>query len=255
MRKRSQHSRAPYQHAVPQRGLVVDFDPSSASAGKITVELVAQTVQSILQLRYLSEQSTRLGRQLEARSHRCQPPQVPVRHQLQRRLKSSQDNTPSRYELVRPALLNIERSVITARWPQTPSVQRSTRASDRPACSSLETPTPHGADGKIEIGSSGRPSIVLTLAPMPTPSLKNETVKVGKLVADYRAGRIVIREFQRDYVWRKNRAPRLIDSLYRRFPISTLLLWQSSEYAKARRSSPKPPPCRARGSERSREGR
>jgi hypothetical protein len=75
---------------------------------------------------------------------------------------------------------------------------------------------------------------------MASPSLKNERIKVGKLVADYRAGRIVIPEFQRDYVWRKNRAPKLIDSLYRSFPVSTLLLWHSSEYAKARRSSPKP---------------
>jgi hypothetical protein len=75
---------------------------------------------------------------------------------------------------------------------------------------------------------------------MATPRLKNERVKVGDLVADYRAGRLVIPEFQRDYVWRKGKAPRLLDSLYRSFPISTLLLWQSSEYAKARRSSPKP---------------
>jgi hypothetical protein len=75
---------------------------------------------------------------------------------------------------------------------------------------------------------------------MPTPTLKNEQVKVGKLVADYRAGRIVIPEFQRDYVWRTNRAPKLIDSLYRNFPVSTLLFWQSSEYAKARRASPRP---------------
>jgi hypothetical protein len=75
---------------------------------------------------------------------------------------------------------------------------------------------------------------------MATPSLKNERVKVGKLVADYRAGRIVIPEFQRDYVWRKNKAPRLLDSLYRSFPVSTLLFWQSSEYAKTRRASPRP---------------
>jgi len=65
---------------------------------------------------------------------------------------------------------------------------------------------------------------------MTPPSLKNERVKVGKLVADYRAGRIVIPEFQRDYVWRKNRAPKLIDSLYRSFPISTLLFWHSSAW-------------------------
>lgn len=74
---------------------------------------------------------------------------------------------------------------------------------------------------------------------MASPSLRNERVKVGKLVTDYRAGRIVIPEFQRDYVWRKNRAPKLIDSLYRSFPISTLLFWQSAEYAKARRSTPR----------------
>jgi hypothetical protein len=74
---------------------------------------------------------------------------------------------------------------------------------------------------------------------MATPTLKNERVQVGKLVAEYRAGRIVIPEFQRDYVWRKNKAPRLFDSLYRSFPVSTLLLWQSSEYTKARRASPR----------------
>jgi hypothetical protein len=79
---------------------------------------------------------------------------------------------------------------------------------------------------------------------MTTPSLKTETIKVGQLVADYRTGRIVIPEFQRDYVWRKNRAPKLIDSLYRSFPISTLLFWQSSEHARARRSSPKPSAAR-----------
>jgi hypothetical protein len=73
-----------------------------------------------------------------------------------------------------------------------------------------------------------------------TPLLRIETVKVGQLVADYRAGCIVIPEFQRDYVWRKSKAPKLLDSLYRNFPVSTLLLWRSSEYAKARRSNPRP---------------
>ena len=76
-----------------------------------------------------------------------------------------------------------------------------------------------------------------TMAP---PMLKNDTVKVRQLVADYRAGRLVIPEFQRAYVWRKSKAPRLIDSLYQSFPISTLLYWQSSEYAKPQSSNPKP---------------
>ncbi|MGP8246411.1 MAG: DUF262 domain-containing protein [Bryobacteraceae bacterium] len=61
-----------------------------------------------------------------------------------------------------------------------------------------------------------------------------------QLVEDYRAGRIVIPEFQREYVWKRSKAPRLIDSLYRGFPISSLLLWQSAEEARARRRDPRP---------------
>ncbi|HUC36933.1 MAG TPA: DUF262 domain-containing protein [Acidimicrobiales bacterium] len=75
---------------------------------------------------------------------------------------------------------------------------------------------------------------------MATPTLKIDTVKVRQLIADYRAGRIVIPEFQRDYVWHKSRAPRLLDSLYRSFPISTLLYWRSADGARARRTAPKP---------------
>jgi hypothetical protein len=74
---------------------------------------------------------------------------------------------------------------------------------------------------------------------MPTPRLEPKTVKVGQLVDDYRSGRIAIPEFQRDYVWKKRLAPLLIDSLYKNFPISSLLFWQSAESPKARRSSRK----------------
>ena len=37
----------------------------------------------------------------------------------------------------------------------------------------------------------------------------------------------MIPEFPRKYVWKKSKAPLLIDSLYRGFPVSSLLLWQS----------------------------
>lgn len=76
---------------------------------------------------------------------------------------------------------------------------------------------------------------------MPTePRLEHQTVKVKQLVESYRAGQIVIPEFQREYVWRRSKAPRLIDSLYRRFPISSFLLWQSTEDTRARRRDPRP---------------
>lgn len=70
--------------------------------------------------------------------------------------------------------------------------------------------------------------------------LEHQTFKVKQLVEDYRGGRIVIPEFQREYVWRRSKAPRLIDSLYRGFPISSFLLWQSTEETRARRPDPRP---------------
>jgi hypothetical protein len=75
---------------------------------------------------------------------------------------------------------------------------------------------------------------------MDTGRLKLEALKVRDLVSEYRGGRIVIPEFQRDYVWRRGKAPKLIDSLYRGFPISSLLLWQSAEKSVARRRDPRP---------------
>jgi hypothetical protein len=70
--------------------------------------------------------------------------------------------------------------------------------------------------------------------------LAHNTTTVKQLIDDYRAGRIVIPEFQREYVWRRGKAPQLIDSLYRGFPISSLLLWHSTEASRARRPDPRP---------------
>lgn len=67
--------------------------------------------------------------------------------------------------------------------------------------------------------------------------LKPENIKIRQLVNDYRMGRIVIPEFQRDYVWKPGKAPKLIDSIYRDFPIASLLLWQSTDSARARRTN------------------
>ena len=72
------------------------------------------------------------------------------------------------------------------------------------------------------------------------PHLDHQAIKVRQLIDEYQAGRIVIPEFQREYVWRKSRAPYLIDSLYRGYPISSLLLWISTEQTTARRRNPRP---------------
>src|SRR5687767_6194077 len=72
------------------------------------------------------------------------------------------------------------------------------------------------------------------------PRLEPQTIKIKQLIADYRLGRIVIPEFQREYVWKPSNAPKLLDWLYKGFPISSLLLWQSGVEARARRRDPRP---------------
>src|SRR4029078_2039476 len=75
---------------------------------------------------------------------------------------------------------------------------------------------------------------------MSEPRLEHQNVKIKQLIDDYRSGRIVIPEFQREYVWKPSKAPLLVDSLYRGVPVSSLLLWQSTEEARARRRGPRP---------------
>jgi hypothetical protein len=72
------------------------------------------------------------------------------------------------------------------------------------------------------------------------PQLENKPLKVRELVQSYRDGKIVIPEFQRDYVWKPNRAPKLVDSMFRGYPISSLLLWDSAESVETRRNDPRP---------------
>ena len=64
--------------------------------------------------------------------------------------------------------------------------------------------------------------------------LKVENMKIREIIDDFLKGRLVIPEFQRNYVWKKNRAPKLLDSLYRKYPVSTLLIWRSDDEVHSR---------------------
>jgi uncharacterized protein with ParB-like and HNH nuclease domain len=64
--------------------------------------------------------------------------------------------------------------------------------------------------------------------------LRHETRAIREIVADFLQGRIVVPEFQRDYVWKPSKAPKLVDSLYRNFPISSLLVWESIDHVEPR---------------------
>jgi len=68
------------------------------------------------------------------------------------------------------------------------------------------------------------------------PELKIESIKISKNVENFRNGSWAIPEFQREYVWgkQKSKAARLIDSLYRNFPISAIFLWETNEKVRTR---------------------
>lgn len=69
--------------------------------------------------------------------------------------------------------------------------------------------------------------------------LKHERAKIRELITDFRDGKLLVPEFQREYVWRKGKAPKLIESLYRGFPISLLLVWESQDRVEVRRQEPR----------------
>jgi hypothetical protein len=73
---------------------------------------------------------------------------------------------------------------------------------------------------------------------MQQSQLKQERVSVREIVKDFREGRLLVPEFQREYVWRKGKAPKLIESLYRAYPISLLLVWESQDRVEVRRQEP-----------------
>jgi hypothetical protein len=52
---------------------------------------------------------------------------------------------------------------------------------------------------------------------------------IGELVEQLLDGQIVIPSIQRDYVWRPSQIPPLFESIYRGYPIGSILVWQTSQ--------------------------
>ncbi len=72
------------------------------------------------------------------------------------------------------------------------------------------------------------------------PDLKLENTKLRQLVDQFSRGELSVPEFQRrDDAWRPNKAAKLFDSLYRKYPISCLVAWQTGSKVEARKR-PKP---------------
>ena len=62
-------------------------------------------------------------------------------------------------------------------------------------------------------------------------------MSVGFLLDSIDQGTVVLPEFQRGYVWSRNQVKGLIQSLYRRFPVGSLLIWNTRAGVTALRGS------------------
>src|SRR5258708_5841767 len=54
-------------------------------------------------------------------------------------------------------------------------------------------------------------------------------LKVSELVQRFDTGEIRLPLMQRDYVWKPKKVVRLLDSLYRRWPIGSFYVWQTQD--------------------------
>lgn len=61
-------------------------------------------------------------------------------------------------------------------------------------------------------------------------------LKIDRLVNRVREGDIMIPAFQRGFVWNQEQIIELLDSIYKNYPIGSILLWNSSERLKASRN-------------------
>ena len=59
-------------------------------------------------------------------------------------------------------------------------------------------------------------------------------MKISTLLDQIEIGQIALPEFQRGYVWNRDQVRGLVRSLYKRYPVGSLLAWRCTEFGKAR---------------------
>ena len=64
--------------------------------------------------------------------------------------------------------------------------------------------------------------------------LETTSVSIGALAERVRNGELALPEIQRSYVWNRPQVRDFLDSLYRAFPVGTLLLWRTGEVGYSR---------------------
>jgi len=62
---------------------------------------------------------------------------------------------------------------------------------------------------------------------MAEPYLTPGSTKVKQIINSFATGHIMVPELQRGVVWKPKKVVKLLDSLYQKLPIPSLILWKS----------------------------
>ncbi len=62
------------------------------------------------------------------------------------------------------------------------------------------------------------------------------SVTFSSLMNDIEKGNIKIPQFQRDFVWSKEKSAKLLDSIIKGYPIGTFILWKTKDELRALRN-------------------
>lgn len=71
---------------------------------------------------------------------------------------------------------------------------------------------------------------------MPTGEIQPSALKIDRILAKIAEGDIKIPAFQRGFVWNQEQIIALLDSIYRNYPVGSVLLWSTSERLKSSRN-------------------
>ena len=62
---------------------------------------------------------------------------------------------------------------------------------------------------------------------MQQPRIDVQPQKLSQLLNDMELGKLQVPRFQRDFVWPLTKTRRLLDSMYKEFPVGTFFLWRA----------------------------
>ena len=58
---------------------------------------------------------------------------------------------------------------------------------------------------------------------------ESQSFLITELINDVKRGLIKIPQFQRNFIWSKEKAANLMDSIVKGYPIGTIILWKTKE--------------------------